>query len=180
VSGQERSFAPYIEAVSVEIGKYPRLPLSTIYIGGGTPTVLEPENFKKLFHSIRDTFNCMRISEISAEANPESLTDEKLVMLRAAGVNRLSIGAQSFSDEELKYLGRIHTSSDFDRAFRSARRLKFANINVDLIFGLPGRRLRLENKYRKGRFLQPGTYIHLSAYDRGRNTVRKKQGCSRR
>jgi oxygen-independent coproporphyrinogen-3 oxidase len=113
-------------------------PLSTAFIGGGTPSILSVRHIDELFRHIRRVFNCTHLAEITFEANPESLDDAKFRVLRKAGVNRLSIGAQSFNDGELSFLGRIHTADDFERAYNAARRFGFANSNIDLIYGLPG------------------------------------------
>ncbi|MCB4792463.1 MAG: radical SAM family heme chaperone HemW [Elusimicrobia bacterium] len=139
--GQEETIPVYLESVEKEMKKYSTNHIFTIFIGGGTPTLLSCANFETLFKSIRTNFNCHRLSEVTVEANPESLTLDKLKTLKTIGVNRLSIGVQSFMDEELFYLGRVHSFQDFLNAYDLARRVDFANINIDLIYGMPNQTL---------------------------------------
>lgn len=127
----------YIEALGREMKLYPRIPLSTVYLGGGTPSLLDPEDIRELFRSIHISFDCMHLSEITAEANPESLTEERLKAFRVAGVNRLSIGVQSFQRKNLSYLGRIHSAEEALSAYHAARKTHFSNISLDLIYGAP-------------------------------------------
>ncbi|MBN1822888.1 MAG: radical SAM family heme chaperone HemW [Endomicrobiales bacterium] len=126
----------YITSVILEMQRYRKIPLATLYVGGGTPSMLAPESFKTLFSAIKQTFDC-DLSEVTVEANPESLNEEILAVLRELGATRLSIGVQSFDNEDLKYLGRVHAVADFWDSYASARRLGFRNISVDLIYGLP-------------------------------------------
>jgi oxygen-independent coproporphyrinogen-3 oxidase len=130
--------ASYLAAMAREMQTYAGQPLATVFVGGGTPSLLAAPQIDELFRQIRHTFNCTRLGEVTFEANPESLDDEKLRVLKKVGVNRLSIGAQSFNDGDLVVLGRVHTADDFARAYAAARRFGFANINIDLIYGLPG------------------------------------------
>jgi oxygen-independent coproporphyrinogen-3 oxidase len=113
-------------------------PFSSIYIGGGTPTVLSPSQFGQLVRVIKEHFPIEDNVEFSVEANPYTVTSEKLSFLLAQGVNRLSLGVQSFSDEILETLGRLHTGEQAADAFRLARIAGFKNIGVDLIYGIPG------------------------------------------
>jgi len=120
--------------------------ISTIFIGGGTPTLLEPRHFKKIMASLplsqRERGNeGVRAFETTAEANPGTANKAKLKELRKLGINRLSIGAQSFNDKHLKTLGRIHEAKDIFRFYADARSAGFDNINLDLIFALPGQTL---------------------------------------
>lgn len=124
--------------------------LSTLYIGGGTPSVFSEKQIDFLFARIFNYFSsCDQrkslfrdessiIPEITFEVNPESITEQKLKTLKDCGVNRLSIGLQSFDDTVLNFLGRVHTVKDFLICYESARKTGFENINVDLIFGIPG------------------------------------------
>jgi len=130
----------YTSAIISEMKRYEGISLSTVYIGGGTPTVLSCDNLADIFGNIYKKFNC-RLSEITVEANPESLTEDKLLTLKTFGVNRLSIGVQSFCPEELLRLGRVHSAKDFWSCLETARGLGFDNINIDLIYGLPGQTL---------------------------------------
>jgi oxygen-independent coproporphyrinogen III oxidase len=113
-------------------------PFSSIYIGGGTPTVLSPEQLGLLVRVIREHFPIDNSIEFTVEANPNTVTSEKLSLLLALGVNRLSLGIQSFSDDILQTLGRLHNGEQAADAFRLARSMGFRNIGIDLIYGIPG------------------------------------------
>lgn len=110
----------------------------TIYVGGGTPTILGSKRIERLCSGLRRRFPLRRNGEWSIEANPGTLTRETLEALAAAGVNRLSLGAQSFDDRVLLRLGRRHTAADIFRAFELAREAGFRNIGLDLIACVPG------------------------------------------
>lgn len=111
---------------------------SSIYIGGGTPSVLSPEQFAQLAGIIRGSLTIDDGAEFTVEANPNTVTYEKLSLMRSQGVNRLSLGMQSFSNEVLRILGRLNTAEQAVDAFRMARTAGFENIGVDLIYGIPG------------------------------------------
>ncbi len=110
----------------------------TIYFGGGTPSLLEAEEVARLIGACRGRFAVAPDAEVTLEANPETVTPETLAAFRQAGVNRLSFGVQSFRDEELKRLGRIHDARRARSAFADARRAGFDNISLDLMLWLPG------------------------------------------
>jgi oxygen-independent coproporphyrinogen-3 oxidase len=112
--------------------------LSSIYFGGGTPTILDASYLNSLLALSKSFFQWDDSIEITVEANPATVTRAGLAELRQAGVNRLSLGAQSFRPSELQLLGRIHGASDIDAACRDARAAGFTNLNLDLIYGLPG------------------------------------------
>ncbi len=109
----------------------------TIFFGGGTPSLLSATQIERLLHACRRAFAVDEEAEITLEANPGTLDQEHLTGLRAAGVNRLSMGAQSFDAELLRTLGRIHSPADIRQAVYSARAAGFTSINLDLMFGLP-------------------------------------------
>lgn len=111
---------------------------TSIYIGGGTPTVLSSGQLERIVNSIRKCFPIADDVEFTVEANPNTVTNEKLVLLLKLGVTRLSLGVQSFSDDMLRTLGRLHSSGQAFDAFRLARIAGFRNIGIDLIFGIPG------------------------------------------
>jgi len=113
-------------------------PFGSIYIGGGTPSVLSPQQLGELIGVIREYFPIDDTAEFTVEANPNTVTNEKLSLLLAKGVNRLSLGVQSFSDGILQALGRLHTGEQAADAFRLARIAGFRNIGLDLIYGIPG------------------------------------------
>ena len=112
--------------------------VDTIFIGGGTPTILQPEAIEAIMGAIRENFAVESDAEITIESNPKTLTPQKLKRYRATGINRLSIGAQSMDDDILKYLGRVHDRADFLETYEMARKCGFDNINVDLMFAIPG------------------------------------------
>ncbi len=111
--------------------------VDTVYIGGGTPSVLSGEMMAGILSALRTTFRLSEHCEISMEANPGTLDGEKLAAYREAGINRLSIGLQSADDVELKKLSRIHTREEFESSFLLARLEGFDNINVDIMYALP-------------------------------------------
>lgn len=112
--------------------------IETIYFGGGTPSLAAPDKIKGLINQVRSLYDVSKLSEVTLEANPDDITREYLEALRAAGVNRLSIGIQSFCDEELKFMNRRHNSAQAIEAVRLAQEVGFDNITIDLIFGVDG------------------------------------------
>ena len=115
--------------------------VDTIYFGGGTPSLLTPEQLETLLSAVRGRFNVVSGVEITMEMNPGTVTPETLFGFRELGVNRASFGAQTFDDAELARLGRSHTSADTRRTFSQLRAAGFDNVSVDLIAGLPGQSL---------------------------------------
>lgn len=116
-----------------------KLKLETVYIGGGTPTSLEHTDLKKICDALKENFDMDNITEFTVEAGrPDTITEEKLRVLKEAFVTRISINPQTFSDEVLKNIGRKHTADDIYEKFALARKLDFNNINTDLIAGLSG------------------------------------------
>ncbi len=128
----------YIKALLEQIkSEYKGEYLKTLYIGGGTPSLLELKDFKEIFAE----FNILPDCEITVELNPESTTVELLAGLKMLGVNRLSIGAQSFNDKILKLIGRAHNSNQIKSALNCARAAGFKNVSIDLIYGLPSQKI---------------------------------------
>ncbi len=115
--------------------------LGTLYFGGGTPSLLSLGQIERILDAIRRTFALAEDAEITLEANPGTVDLAYLQGLRALGVNRLSLGVQSFADATLRLLGRIHNAAEAMAAYRLARAAGFANVNLDLIYGLPGQTL---------------------------------------
>jgi len=111
---------------------------STVFIGGGTPTCLPAEQLAAVLERVRGVFTLSPHCEVTVEANPGTVDENALKALKAAGVNRLSLGVQSFDDSLLRVLGRAHTAAEAEAAFRAVRSAGFDNINLDLIFGIPG------------------------------------------
>jgi len=136
--------------------------VDTIYFGGGTPTTLTVEQISSLIEACRREFDVAPDSEITAEANPGSISQKYLEELRSAGVNRLSFGVQSFDDGELQMIGRTHSAEEAREAVRTARDAGFANVSIDLIAGLPEQRMETWRRNLEEAFaLAPD---HLSVY----------------
>ena len=112
--------------------------VDTVFIGGGTPSVPECDVMEKLLQVLQENFHFSPNAEITIEANPGTLTSEKLALYRKYGINRISIGLQSPKDEELEVLGRIHNYRQFLESYQMAREAGFSNINVDMMFAIPG------------------------------------------
>lgn len=136
----------YVEALIREIKisgeKYKDYCVTTIFMGGGTPSILMPEQMTAIFDALKVSFDIKKDAEITIEVNPGTVTDEKFQAWKAAGINRLSIGLQSVKNEELQMLGRIHSYEQFLDTFQKARMYGFENINVDLISAIPGQTLK--------------------------------------
>lgn len=111
--------------------------IETIYFGGGTPSLLDTVDIESLLHEIHDRFDVMPQAEITLEANPDDLTIEKLKALRSTGINRFSIGIQSFFDEHLLFMNRSHNANQAKECIQNARNAGFENMSMDLIFGYP-------------------------------------------
>ena len=114
----------------------------SVFIGGGTPSLFSAESLQKIMSTIRSHLNCLPNMEVTMEANPGTVEQEKFNGFYAAGVNRLSIGVQSFDNKKLQALGRIHNAGEAINAFKVARKAGFENINLDLMFGLPEQSLQ--------------------------------------
>jgi len=137
-AGRENQISTYLDALAREASSVALRRFDTLYIGGGTPSLLSVAQWEKLVRLLEENFGPVsRYDESTVEANPESLTKEKLIFLRQSGFNRLSIGLQSFDDKLLSVLGRVHTVADFLKAYQTARESGFDNISVDVMAGLP-------------------------------------------
>jgi len=138
VSG-EPAYEPYVRRLirEIELSEINE-PAETIFFGGGTPSIIDGALIERILEALP-----MGAAEISLEANPGTLTDAKIERYRSAGVNRISLGAQSFHDEDLKNAGRIHSSADVFRDIESLRKHGFTNISIDLIAGLPNQRMEI-------------------------------------
>ena len=161
---QERTL--YIDALTEEIrarkNDFNAYRVSTIFLGGGTPSILEGDDSARIFRALQENFDISDDAEITMEVNPGTVTEEKAASWRKSGVNRLSIGLQSADDRELKMLGRIHTYREFLDTWKIVREAGFENINVDLISATPGQNLRSWSEtLRKAADLGPE---HISAY----------------
>lgn len=162
----EATVARYCAALEEEIRAYGRemgaYTVDTIYFGGGTPTYLSPERLSSLLWAVAGSFSVAEGAEITLECNPATADAVALKSLRAAGFNRLSLGAQSLNDGELSLLGRAHTAADFFRVFEAAREADFDNISADLMFGIPDQTAHTFHKSLSG--LAALGPEHISAY----------------
>lgn len=134
-AGYARALAREAELWSARLG---RPTLETVFFGGGTPSLIPPEYFARIFEALREHFGFAPGCEITCEANPDSATPEFLAVARSWGVNRLSLGVQSLDDRLLRLLGRAHDAAGARRAVEQARAAGFENLGLDLIWGLPG------------------------------------------
>lgn len=158
----------YVEALCREIQEtspeYREYQVVSVFIGGGTPSVLLPEQTIRIMETLKSCFTLTDTCEISMEMNPGTVTPEKMNAYRACGINRISIGLQSANDGELKALGRIHTCADFLKAYEMAVEAGFTNINVDLMSAIPEQTLKsYQETLQKVLALQPQP-VHISAY----------------
>ena len=132
----------YLERLKEEIKArgaiYQDYNIETLFIGGGTPSLMTGQQLTELLDTVRVSFHVSPVGEWTMECNPGTTDAETLRIYRNAGINRLSFGLQSMNDEELKYLGRIHTAKQFAENYQAARRVGFENINIDLMSALPG------------------------------------------
>jgi len=137
-------------------------PIETIYFGGGTPSILNTDEIKVLLEKIYSDYNVMNDAEITLEANPDDLTNNKIKELRTTSVNRFSIGVQSFFNEDLEYMNRAHNADEAERAIKASQDAGFENITMDLIYGTPTLTDErwLENIRKSVSLLVP----HISAY----------------
>ncbi len=145
-ANKDKLIDEYVEAVTKELGSINlnKYNINTIYIGGGTPSILDSKHIKKILKEI----NPFKIeeAEVTIEVNPGTVDKEKLNEYKKDGINRLSMGLQTTDDRLLKKIGRIHTYSEFLETYMNARNLGFKNINVDLMLGLPEQRLDMLEK----------------------------------
>nr|MBQ6241996.1 oxygen-independent coproporphyrinogen III oxidase [Lachnospiraceae bacterium] len=161
-----QEIAYYMRVLQKEIRSFSAIAtlyrVESVFFGGGTPSFVAPVYVEQLMNLLRSQFEFSDRAEITLEANPGTLTEEKLKIYRIAGINRLSIGLQSVHDEELKTLGRIHTYADFLESYDLARKAGFENVNIDLMSALPRQTMALwQDSLAKTAALQPE---HISAY----------------
>jgi oxygen-independent coproporphyrinogen-3 oxidase len=142
LTGHTALYDRYVEAVCAEIRAWQALahkgPLQTVFFGGGTPSVLTPAQIQRILDTATATLRIAPEAEITLEANPTTADAQKFSAFRASGCNRLSLGVQSFNDADLKTLGRWHSAADAEAAYSAARRAGFTNVNLDVIFSIPG------------------------------------------
>lgn len=154
----------YLEAVKKEIHLYESLnvKVETLYFGGGTPTLLRPEELGEIIEEIDKVFGLSSVKEITVECNPETYGKEDFKKLKELGVNRVSVGVQSFTEKGLSVLGRKHTTQDGLKCLESLSEAGIENVNVDLIWGWPSQNLEdLEVEFE---YLKRFPIKHVSAY----------------
>ena len=160
-SGRQESLPLYLRAVKNEAERFRGEKIETVFLGGGTPSLISEKDIIQLLDFLRSNFKIDENAEVSIECNPHSVTKEKLVAYKQAGINRISLGAQSLSDDCLKKIGRCHSVSELEFAANSAKDMGF-NLNLDLIFALPSQTLLLwENTLKRAISLCPN---HVSCY----------------
>ncbi len=154
----------YVDAVIRNLRKYSdkKRITDTVYFGGGTPSLLFPEQIKNILKEISNNFYLSENPEITLEANPNTFDFDKLVKLRSSGVNRISIGIQSMIDSELVFLGRIHTAERAEKAVYDAYKAGFENISCDIMIALPGQ--TKENIQYSIKKIAEMPVSHISAY----------------
>jgi len=170
----------WLEAVAKEMvlrSESWRIAFDTVYLGGGTPSLLEVEMVEWILAEARSRFRIKSGAEVTLEANPGTMGAGDFARLREAGVNRLSLGVQSFHEEDLVFLGRDHSVKDSLESFRNAREEGFGNVSLDLIYGLPHQSpARWEEVVERAAALRPE---HISAYqltyERGTPLTRRKE-----
>ena len=159
---QERYLKALCREIETESRRYSDYEVQTVYLGGGTPSILNPVQIEEIFSALHDSFQITEGAEITIEVNPGTVTEEKLQAWKGAGINRISIGLQSTEDRELRMLGRIHDHQQFLDTWGLVRRAGMENVNVDLISAVPGQTLESwQRTLRKTAELGPE---HLSVY----------------
>ncbi len=166
VTGYQELYDRYVQSVCREIASWMHLasrgPLQTVYLGGGTPSMLTPTQMQVILETADTTLDIAPDAEITLEANPQTVDAAKFSHFRQAGVNRLSLGVQAFNDHDLRILGRMHSAVEAEQAFCAARQSGFTNVNIDVMFSMPGStRLRWQDTLRRIKFLSPE---HVSTY----------------
>lgn len=152
----------YLNALYKQMENYRGEKLDTVFVGGGTPTCLENGEIEKLLKKINDVFSLSEDCEFTMEANPGTVDSKKLEIMLTGGVNRLSVGVQSFNDGELAAIGRIHSADEAERTISAAKACGFKNISIDLMSALPGQTSEsFEKSLKKAIDLNPQ---HISCY----------------
>ncbi len=143
--GKEALIEPYLDALKKELSGSSDLlrdkTVTSVFVGGGTPSLIDAKNIYELMNTCRLYFNIDGKAEMTIESNPGTLSYEKLMAYRMSGINRLSIGLQACQDALLSKLGRIHTAEEFNLNYEAAVKAGFKNINADVMFGLPGQNI---------------------------------------
>ena len=165
-ANKEEKIKQYILALLNEINTLETglvsAPITTIYIGGGTPSYIDSKYIVSILNAIKEKYTVSKTAEITIEINPGTVTSKKLKDYKLCGINRISIGLQSTDNNLLKQIGRIHTYEQFLDTYNLARKVEFKNINVDLMLALPEQKINiLEDSLEKIVSLKPE---HISVY----------------
>ena len=164
-ANKEQYFDKYVQALIAEMSSFldnNDVEIETIYIGGGTPSIIDAKYIEKVMAKLQEKDALITAKEITIEVNPGTVTEEKLKTYKKIGINRLSIGLQSTDNNILKTIGRIHSYEDFLNTYKLARNQGFGNINVDLMIGLPNQKISdIKNSLEKITELKPE---HISVY----------------
>jgi len=153
-----------IKEIDLFTGRYKMLTeeFDSVFLGGGTPSLLSPEQMKKIIDKLRCTFSIIHDAEWTVESNPGSLSPDSLKEYRKSGINRISIGVQSFAESELEFLQRIHNPDEAKKAIIDSKKAGFDNRNIDIIFSIPGQtKSSLKFTLEQIKELMPE---HISAY----------------
>lgn len=161
-TGMESMADEYIEALKREAEKYRGQAVDTIFIGGGTPTALTAEQISDVLRICRDCFDVSNDGEFTIEANPGTLDDDKITAMLNGGINRISVGVQSFNDTELQQIGRIHNAETAYNTICNLKKMGFNNVNIDIMTALPSQTRESLIKTLKTAVSLPVT--HISAY----------------
>ena len=166
ITKREKQIPLFTECLLKEIDLYKeyseKWSFDTIFFGGGTPSILPAKYLEQILQKLHDTFDTSKVTEISLEANPGEAPFEHLKDIKSLGVNRISMGFQSFDDKILKLLGRLHEAKDCFNTFKNVRKAGFDNINADMIFNIPG--LSVNNWKKDLNKLLELDPEHISAY----------------
>jgi len=164
-AADEEKIKCYVDALCEEIKLFTskkKIRVNTVFLGGGTPSVLDVKSFKKVFFTLRESFDILSDAEITVEVNPGTVTEEKALAFVNEGVNRISIGLQSIHENELKKLGRIHNFEDFLNTYQLFKTVGIKNLSVDLMYGIPEQTISsFEKTLKKITELKPS---HISCY----------------
>ena len=155
-----------VKDIENEANKFKKSKLRTIFIGGGTPNLFDPFSISDILDSISSNFDTESNCEITMEINPRSLNEAELMQYRAAGINRLSIGAESFNQKLLKSIGRDHDPEDIVSVFKASGKVEFKSINIDMMFGLPNQtRVMAKDDIKEIIELSPEHISYYQLYD---------------
>lgn len=167
VEGREGIVGGYVSALAREIESWGKTAkgadVASIYVGGGAPSILNSGQVSRILRAVMDNFNVRPGAEITVEMNPDSVTMEKLVGYRTAGVNRVSIGVQSLDDDELRFLERVHDARQARKAVEMAKEAGFENLSADLMFAIPGQ--TVEKWAERLRETADWGVTHMSCYE---------------